>query len=349
MGFKMRGTSMNGKSSFTTKRGKLINAPVKKFEMPGVVLNPSRDDQRINTEEYKRNLEQFSEKAGYTRGETPTFGSDDQTFSSYSDDDASYQELRERKSKSTQDEKRWEETKGLLQDYKDSDFKINLDSVTGSGKADRSNPIFREFVNKYKDNFKTDLGNKIDLTKAKSEFNKAFDLASNLDNELKVSASRGYGFDSDVPTDFMFTKDKYGQFQPKSKDRSPGDLSYFGINVNPSRYSVNPEANFNRVRNFENQEIKRKEEKQQQTTPQQPVVVENTVEELENKKKETQYNKQNFDEWKKQNQQGRLETDYDYQKRFKEEANNATQLIDNDITMKQKEEERGYIPITQRT
>ena len=88
-----------------------------------------------------------------------------------------------------------------------------------------------------------------------------------------------------------------------------------------------------------------------QVETEEPVVVENTIQDLENKKKKVQYNKQNFDEWKKQNQQGRLETDYDYQKRFKEEANSNTQFIDNDITMKQKEEEQGYsyTPQTQRT
>ena len=89
----------------------------------------------------------------------------------------------------------------------------------------------------------------------------------------------------------------------------------------------------------------------EQVEAEEPVVVENTIQDLENEKKKVQYNKQNFDEWKKQNQQGRLETDYDYQKRFKEEANSNTQFIDNDITMKQKEEEQGYsyIPQTQRT
>ena len=98
-------------------------------------------------------------------------------------------------------------------------------------------------------------------------------------------------------------------------------------------------------------DIKEQEQPVEQIVAKEPVVVENTIQDLENKKKKTQYNKQNFEEWKKQNQQGRLETDYDYQKRFKEEANNATQLIDNDITIKQKEKEQdySYIPITQRT
>ena len=248
MAFKMRGTSMNGKSKFTTSRGKLTNAV---FSKPRVTLNAPRDDERISTDEYKRNLEEFAEKAGYTRGELPTFEraderNDDQTFSSYADEDTTLDEIRERARNSGQDKKRWNETKDLLFDYKNSDFKIDLDSfvdekgnfITGSGQADRSNPIFRDFVNQYKDNFLTGSRDRINLTKAKAEFNKAFDLAANLDNELKMSASRGYGFDSGIPIDTV----QFGGNYIKPED--------FGINLeNQDRYKVNPQAKFNRARN----------------------------------------------------------------------------------------------------
>ena len=248
MAFKMRGTSMNGKSTFKTKRGKLSNAV---FSKPRVTLNAPRDDERVETDEYRRNLQEFAEKAGYTRDELPTFErfdkrNNDQTFSSYADDDTNLDEIKERFSKSKQDKQRWDETRDLLQNYKKSDFKVDLDSfvdekgsfVAGSGEADTSNPIFRDFVNKYKDNFRIS-DNRINLTKAKSEFNKAFDLAANLDNELKMSASKGYGFDSDLATDtVIFGKGRY--IKPED----------FGINLeNQDRYKVNPQAKFNRARN----------------------------------------------------------------------------------------------------
>jgi dephospho-CoA kinase len=254
MAFKMRGTSMNGKNKFTTSRGKLTNAV---FQKPRVTLGAPRDDERISTDEYKRNLEEFAEKAGYTRGEIPIFEraderNDDQTFSSYADEDTTLDEIKQRARNSGQDKKRWNETKDLLKDYKNSDFKIDLDSfvdekgsfIAGSGEADRSNPIFRDFVNKYKDNFKTG-DNRINLTKAKAEFNKAFDLAANLDNELKMSASRGYGFDSGIPIDTVI--------RGSATTTSPGDYikpEDFGINLeNQDRYKVNPQAKFNRARN----------------------------------------------------------------------------------------------------
>ena len=247
MAFKMRGTSMNGKNKFTTSRGKLTNAV---FSKPRVTLGAPRDDERIESDEYRRNLEEFAEKAGYTRGEIPTFEraderNDDQTFSSFADEDTTLNEIKQRARNSGQDKKRWNETKDLLQDYKNSDFKIDLDSfvdekgsfIAGSGEADRSNPIFRDFVNQYKDNFKTG-DNRINLTKAKAEFNKAFDLAANLDNELKMSASRGYGFDSGIPIDTV----QFGGNYLKPED--------FGINLeNQDRYKVNPQAKFNRARN----------------------------------------------------------------------------------------------------
>lgn len=254
MAFKMRGTSMNGKNRFTTKRGKLTNAV---FSKPRVTLNAPRDDKYISTDEMNRNLEEFAEKAGYTRGELPTFErfderNDDQTFSSYADEDTTLDEIKKRNRNSKQDEQRWNETRNLLQDYKNSDFKIDLDSfvdekgnfVTGSGEADRSNPIFRDFVNQYKNNFKT-RDNRINLTKAKAEFNKAFDLAANLDNELKMSASRGYGFDSGLGIDTVI-KGSATTTSP-GRDIKPED---FGINLeNQDRYKVNPQAKFNRARN----------------------------------------------------------------------------------------------------
>lgn len=255
MAFKMRGTSMNGKNKFTTSRGKLTNAV---FPKPRVTLNAPRDDQRISTDEYRRDLEEFAEKAGYTRGELPIFEgadeiNDDQTFSSYADEDVTLDEIKQRARNSGQDKKRWEETKDLLQDYKNSDFKIDLDSfvdekgsfIAGSGEADRSNPIFRNFVNQYKDNFLTGSGNRINLSKAKAEFNKAFDLAANLDNELKVSASRGYGFDSGLGIDTVIPG--------SATTASPGSYikpEDFGINLETQdRYKVNPQAKFNRARN----------------------------------------------------------------------------------------------------
>ena len=248
MAFKMRGTSMNGKSTFKTKRGKLSNAV---FSKPRVTLNAARDDKYIDTDEMRKEMEDFSKKAGYTRGELATFEgfdnrNNDQTFSSYAGDDTNLDEIKKRYYNSKQDEQRWEGTRDLLQDYKKSDFKVDLDSfvdekgsfVAGSGEADTSNPIFRDFVNKYKDNFRIS-GNRINLNKAKSEFNKAFDLAANLDNELKMSASKGYGFDSDLATDtVIFGKGRY--IKPED----------FGINLeNQDRYKVNPQANFNRARN----------------------------------------------------------------------------------------------------
>jgi len=250
MGFKMRGTSMNGKNKFTTKRGKLTNAV---FSKPRVTLNAARDDKYIDTDEMRKEMEDFSKKAGYTRGELATFEradgrNNDGTFSSYADDDTTLDEIKKRYYKSQQDEQRWKETRGLLQDYKNSDFKVDLDSfvdeegsfIAGSGEADRSNPIFRDFVNQYKDNFRIS-DNRINLSKAKSEFNKAFNLAANLDNELKVSASRGYGFDSDLGIDtVIFGKGRY--IRPED----------FGINLeNQDRYKVNPQAKFNRARNQE--------------------------------------------------------------------------------------------------
>ena len=243
MGFKMRGTSMNGKNKFTTKRGKLNNAA---FLKPRVTLNSPRinPEYQYQDEAEFEDFKKFARDAGYTRGELPFSVGDDGTQSSILPEGGTYQtrdELARRNARSKQDEQRWKETRSLLQEYKKmpAKSKIDLDYISdeegnfisGSGEKSMKNPVYREFFNNNKDRFK--VGNTIRISKLNKEFNDAFNLAANLDNELKVSASRGYGFDSGVGTDTIIFGGGGRKIKPES----------FGIDLeNQDRYKVNPAA-----------------------------------------------------------------------------------------------------------
>ena len=483
MAFKMRGTSMNGKSSFTTKRGKLTSAPVKKFKMPGVTLNPAtRDDPQ-----------------GITIGNP-----EDLTGATV--DNETLQDLNRKYNASRTDMMMFEDLTNRLKEYENDPYRVE---VLSQGET-LTQGDYKDWLKKNAPRLKKDgllninwkPGDPVDRT-ARNLFTDKINEARNIDNDLKLSAEKGRGFTDSELAEFGVYGDE-GEYTPdpgkasniernmeklgiakqlkvgddrmnrirenieKGRDISTGDVSwlasraarfdlpqfneflydvvmpyeqlrnigskrqvaknrdklqdlldsgksieqaYAELNVTPPStegktiaFSDDPRASKmggELLRKFSDErfgperflfdartgadgpgigfgldvnagvddeeysdevtsmmdediakQVKQPVEQIETKQPtEEPVVVENTIEDLENKKKKTQYNKQNFEEWKKQNQQGRLETDYDYQKRFKEEANNATQFIDNDITMKQKEKEQGYsyTPITQRT
>ena len=478
MAFKMRGTSMNGKSSFTTKRGKLTSAPVKKFEMPGVTLNPAtRDDPQGIT------VGSPSDLTG------PTV------------DNETLQDLNKKYNASKTDMMMFEDLTNRLKEYENDPYRVE---VLSQGEK-LTNADYKDWLKRNANQLKKDGYNK---REAERLFNQKINESRNIDNDLRLSAEKGRGFTDSELAEFGVYGDE-GEYTPdpgkasniernmeklgiakqlkvgddrmnrirenieKGRDISTGDVSwlasraarfdlpqfnqflydvvmpyeqlrnigskkqvaknrdklqdlldsgksieqaYAELNITPPStegktiaFSDDPRASKmggELLRKFSDerfgperflfdartgadgpgigfgldvdagvddeeysdeftsmmdediagqvkQPVEQVETKEDvgQVETEEPVVVENTIQDLENKKKKVQYNKQNFDEWKKQNQQGRLETDYDYQKRFKEEANSNTQFIDNDITMKQKEEEQGYsyTPQTQRT
>ena len=478
MAFKMRGTSMNGKSSFTTKRGKLTSAPVKKFEMPGVTLNPAtRDDPQGIT------VGSPSDLTG------PTV------------DNETLQDLNKKYNASKTDMMMFEDLTNRLKEYENDPYRVE---VLSQGEK-LTNADYKDWLKRNANQLKKDGYNK---REAERLFNQKINESRNIDNDLRLSAEKGRGFTDSELAEFGVYGDE-GEYAPdpgkasniernmeklgiakqlkvgddrmnrirenieKGRDISTGDVSwlasraarfdlpqfnqflydvvmpyeqlrnigsnkqvaknkdklqnlldsgksieqaYAELNITPPStegktiaFSDDPRASKmggELLRKFSDerfgperflfdartgadgpgigfgldvdagvddeeysdeftsmmdediagqvkQPVEQVETKEDvgQVETEEPVVVENTIQDLENKKKKVQYNKQNFDEWKKQNQQGRLETDYDYQKRFKEEANSNTQFIDNDITMKQKEEEQGYsyTPQTQRT
>jgi hypothetical protein len=478
MAFKMRGTSMNGKSSFTTKRGKLTSAPVKKFKMPGVTLNPAtRDDPQ-----------------GITIGNP-----EDLTGATV--DNETLQDLNRKYNASRTDMMMFEDLTNRLKEYENDPYRVE---VLSQGEK-LTNADYKDWLKRNDKQLKKDGYNK---REAERLFNQKINESRNIDNDLRLSAEKGRGFTDSELAEFGVYGDE-GEYTPdpgkasniernmeklgiakqlkvgddrmnrirenieKGRDISTGDVSwlasraarfdlpqfnqflydvvmpyeqlrnigsnkqvaknkdklqnlldsgksieqaYAELNITPPStegktiaFSDDPRASKmggELLRKFSDerfgperflfdartgadgpgigfgldvnagvddeeysdeftsmmdediagqvkQPVEQVETKEDvgQVETEEPVVVENTIQDLENKKKKVQYNKQNFDEWKKQNQQGRLETDYDYQKRFKEEANSNTQFIDNDITMKQKEEEQGYsyTPQTQRT
>jgi hypothetical protein len=478
MAFKMRGTSMNGKSSFTTKRGKLTSAPVKKFKMPGVTLNPAtRDDPQGIT------VGSPSDLTG------PTV------------DNETLQDLNKKYNASKTDMMMFEDLTNRLKEYENDPYRVE---VLSQGEK-LTNADYKDWLKRNANQLKKDGYNK---REAERLFNQKINESRNIDNDLRLSAEKGRGFTDSELAEFGVYGDE-GEYTPdpgkasniernmeklgiakqlkvgddrmnrirenieKGRDISTGDVSwlasraarfdlpqfneflydvvmpyeqlrnigskkqvaknrdklqdlldsgksieqaYAELNITPPStegktiaFSDDPRASKmggELLRKFSDerfgperflfdartgadgpgigfgldvnagvddeeysdeftsmmdediagqvkQPVEQVETKEDvgQVETEEPVVVENTIQDLENKKKKVQYNKQNFDEWKKQNQQGRLETDYDYQKRFKEEANSNTQFIDNDITMKQKEEEQGYsyTPQTQRT
>ena len=478
MAFKMRGTSMNGKSSFTTKRGKLTSAPVKKFKMPGVTLNPAtRDDPQGIT------VGSPSDLTG------PTV------------DNETLQDLNKKYNASKTDMMMFEDLTNRLKEYENDPYRVE---VLSQGEK-LTNADYKDWLKRNDKQLKKDGYNK---REAERLFNQKINESRNIDNDLRLSAEKGRGFTDSELAEFGVYGDE-GEYTPdpgkasniernmeklgiakqlkvgddrmnrirenieKGRDISTGDVSwlasraarfdlpqfneflydvvmpyeqlrnigskkqvaknrdklqdlldsgksieqaYAELNITPPStegktiaFSDDPRASKmggELLRKFSDerfgperflfdartgadgpgigfgldvnagvddeeysdeftsmmdediagqvkQPVEQVETKEDvgQVETEEPVVVENTIQDLENKKKKVQYNKQNFDEWKKQNQQGRLETDYDYQKRFKEEANSNTQFIDNDITMKQKEEEQGYsyTPQTQRT
>ena len=482
MAFKMRGTSMNGKSSFTTKRGKLTSAPVKKFKMPGVTLNsPTRGNQQFS-----------SDLTG------PTV------------DNETLEDLNKKYNASRTDMTMFEDLTNRLKEYENDPYRVGVLSQGEKLTRDDYTDWLKRNAPRLKEdgllNYNWKPGNKVDRA-TKKLFQDKINEARNIDNDLRLSAEKGRGFTDSELAKFgvygdegeyapdpgaainiernmeklgtakqlkignrhmndiintikkggpietsdvswlasraarhdlpQFNKFLYDVVMPYEQIRNVGskrkvaknreklknlldsgksiEQAYAELNVTPPStegktiaFSDDPRASkmgsellrkFSDVRfgperflfdaqvgsdepgvgfgldvstddtdvveqpieqieakqpvdqteTKQNVEPTETEETVEPTETEEPVVVENTIEDLENKKKKVQYNKQNFDEWKKQNQQGRLETDYDYQKRFKQEANSNTQFIDNDITMRQKEEEQGYIPQTQRT
>ena len=108
------------------------------------------------------------------------------------------------------------------------------------------------------------------------------------------------------------------------------------------RFKTPDTSNMSRKEMRQQRRQQRREQRSERSVP--------SIPDLKNEKKNVEYNKTNMESWKKNNPQGRIETDYDYQKRFKEQASEEASIIQSDIDNLEKEKENsnqddgGYTP-----